>query len=81
MTLRLIPYPVMDGNADEAIRFYENALVATVVYRQSFGEMPTNPEFLLPEEAKQLCPHRAAELFPKSMNRYHKSCLHTAFER
>ncbi|WP_126425112.1 VOC family protein [Brevibacillus marinus] len=57
MTLRLIPYLVMDGNANEAIRFYEKALEATVMYRQSFGEMPANPDFPLPEEAKERVAH------------------------
>lgn len=57
MTVRLIPYLVMDGNAKEAIQFYEKALDAQVLFSQSFGEMPENPEFPLPEEAKDLVSH------------------------
>jgi PhnB protein len=57
MTLRLIPYLVMDGNAKEAIHFYKEALEAQVLFVQSFGEMPENPEFPLPAEAKELVSH------------------------
>jgi PhnB protein len=57
MTLRLAPYLVMNGNAKEAIQFYEKALDAKLLYYQTFGEMPENPEFPLPEEAKELVAH------------------------
>jgi PhnB protein len=57
MTVRLIPYLVMDGNAKEAIKFYETALDAQVLFSQSFGEMPENPEFPLPAEAKDRVGH------------------------
>ena len=57
MSLRLIPYLVMDGNAKEAIQFYQKALDAQVLFSQSFGEMPENPEFPLPAEAKDLVSH------------------------
>ncbi|WP_312471946.1 VOC family protein [Neobacillus sp.] len=57
MTLRLIPYLVMNGNAKEAIQFYGKALDAQVLFSQSFGEMPENPEFPLPSEAKDLVSH------------------------
>lgn len=57
MTVRLIPYLVMNGNAKEAIQFYQKALDAQVLFSQSFGEMPENPEFPLPAEAKDLVSH------------------------
>ncbi|MFD0048396.1 VOC family protein [Actinomycetes bacterium NPDC127524] len=57
MTLKLIPYLVMNGNAREAIDFYQKALNANVLFTQSFGEMPENPEFPLPEDAKNLVSH------------------------
>ena len=57
MTLRLIPYLVMNGNAKEAIQFYEKALGAQTLFSQSFGEMPENPEFPLPAEAKDRVSH------------------------
>lgn len=57
MALRLAPYLMMNGNAKEAIQFYEQALDAKVLFQQSFGEMPEKPEFPLPAEAKDLIGH------------------------
>lgn len=57
MTVRLIPYLVMDGNAKEAIQFYEKALEAQVHFIQTFGEMPENPEFPLPADAMERVSH------------------------
>lgn len=39
MSLRLIPCLVLNGTASEAIAFYEQALGAEVLYKQTFGEM------------------------------------------
>ncbi|RXT03634.1 VOC family protein [Ammoniphilus sp. CFH 90114] len=57
MTVRLNPYLVMNGNAKEAIEFYQKALGATVLGIQTFGEMPSNPNFPMPEEAKGRVAH------------------------
>lgn len=57
MTMRLSPYLMMNGNAKEAIEFYETALDAKLLFKQTFGEMPENPEFPLPEEAKNFISH------------------------
>ncbi|ACX63512.1 VOC family protein [Paenibacillus sp. Y412MC10] len=57
MTLRMNPYLVMDGNAKEAIQFYEKALDAQVVMVQTFGEMPANPDFPLPDSARDRISH------------------------
>ncbi|MFF2289465.1 VOC family protein [Peribacillus butanolivorans] len=57
MTMRLSPYLMMNGNAKEAIQFYEKALGAKVLFNQTFGEMPENPDFPIPEEAKELVSH------------------------
>jgi PhnB protein len=57
MTLRLTPYLVMDGNAKEAIQFYEKALDAKLLFYQTFGEMPENPEFPIPADAKERVAH------------------------
>jgi PhnB protein len=62
MTVRLIPYLVMNGNAKEAIQFYEKALDAQILFTQSFGEMPENPEFPLPESAKDLISHATIQV-------------------
>lgn len=57
MTLSLAPYLMMNGNAEEAIQFYEKALGAKVAFKQTFKEMPTDPDFPLPEAAKNLVSH------------------------
>ncbi|HBZ84054.1 MULTISPECIES: VOC family protein [Brevibacillus] len=62
MSLRLIPYLVLNGNASEAISFYEKVLGAQVLYKQTFGEMPENPEYPLPPEAKNLVGHATLQI-------------------
>lgn len=57
MTVKLTPYLMMNGNAKEAIQFYEKALEAQVLFSSTFGEMPENPEFPLPDSAKDLVSH------------------------
>ncbi|MGG0480587.1 VOC family protein [Priestia megaterium] len=51
MVLGIYPYLVMNGNGQEAVKFYEKALDAKVIGVQTFGEMPGNPEFPPPLEA------------------------------
>ncbi|WP_029420700.1 VOC family protein [Alicyclobacillus macrosporangiidus] len=62
MAVTLTPYLVMNGNASEAIAFYERALDAKVLFRQTFGEMPENPEFPLPAEAKNRISHATIQV-------------------
>lgn len=57
MALSLAPYLVMNGNAGEAIEFYEKTLGAQVAFKQTFSEMPENPKFPLPDAAKNLISH------------------------
>ncbi|PPQ49374.1 hypothetical protein C5G87_08425 [Paenibacillus peoriae] len=57
MSKRLIPYITMDGNAKEAIEFYEEALDAQLLFIQTFGEMPENPNFPIPAEVKERVGH------------------------
>ncbi|MDY8045546.1 VOC family protein [Paenibacillus polymyxa] len=57
MSKRLIPYITMDGNAKEAIEFYKEALDAQLLFIQTFGEMPENPDFPIPAEVKERVGH------------------------
>lgn len=57
MSKRLIPYITMDGNAKEAIEFYKEALEAQLLFIQTFGEMPENPDFPIPAEVKERVGH------------------------
>ncbi|WP_040949487.1 VOC family protein [Gorillibacterium massiliense] len=53
MTLQLTPQILLDGTADEAIRFYAETLDAKVVFKQTYGEGP-DP---VPEAAKARISH------------------------
>ncbi len=57
MAMRMNPYLVMNGNAREAIAFYENALGAKVIGVQTFGEMPADPNHPLPDGVKDRIMH------------------------
>ncbi len=50
----VIPYLVMDGNANEAISFYQEALNAEVIFKQTFGEMPENPDFIIADDVSSV---------------------------
>jgi PhnB protein len=52
----------MDGNASEAIQFYREALDAEVLYSQTFGEGPENPQFPVPDEAKNRIMHATVKV-------------------
>jgi len=70
--LKAIPFIMLDGNAAEAIQFYEEALGATVVFKQTFGESPGGEN--LSDEKKARLAHSvlrigdtelfAADIFP-----------------
>lgn len=57
MTLKMVPYLIMNGNAKEAVDFYQKALSAEMIGIQTFAEMPANPDFPLPEEARDRVSH------------------------
>lgn len=57
MILGINPYLVTNGDGQEAVKFYEHALDAKVVSLQTFGDMPENPEFKVPAEAKDRVLH------------------------
>lgn len=52
----------MDGNAAEAIQFYEEALGAIILHRDTFAVTPENPEFQLPPEAKDRIMHARLQI-------------------
>lgn len=51
------PYIITNGNGQEAVKFYEDALEAEVLELQTYADLPPNPEYPLPEEAKNLIVH------------------------
>ena len=57
MILGINPYLVLDGSGQEAVQFYKEALDAKVEVMQTFGDMPENPEYPIPAEAKERVLH------------------------
>jgi Uncharacterized protein conserved in bacteria len=57
MSIRLNPYLIFDGNAREAIHFYEKALGGQIAGIMSFGDMPSVSDHPVPEEARNLVMH------------------------
>jgi len=62
MATHLIPYLVMNGNGQEAIQFYQQALDAKVVFFQTFGDMPKSPDFSVPAEARDRVLHATLQI-------------------
>ncbi len=50
-------YINFNGNCREAVEYYTQVFGAEKAQLMTFGEMPPNPEFSLPEEAKNLIMH------------------------
>ncbi|UOY91586.1 VOC family protein [Ectobacillus sp. JY-23] len=57
MILGVNAYLVLNGNGQEAVKFYEYALDAKVESLQTFGQVPENPEYPIPAEAKERVLH------------------------
>lgn len=57
MTVRLNPYLVMNGNAKEAVAFYEKALNAKNMGVQTFADMPADPNHPVPDAIKDRVLH------------------------
>ncbi|OBZ10679.1 hypothetical protein A8L34_19060 [Bacillus sp. FJAT-27264] len=57
MSFQLIPYIMLNGQAKEAIQFYEQALGAQLLFKQTFGEGPQNPDSPLKAEDAALVAH------------------------
>lgn len=50
-------YLNFNGNCREAVEYYAQVFGTEIPKMMSFGEMPPNPEYPLPEEAKHLIMH------------------------
>ncbi|KWX78506.1 VOC family protein [Paenibacillus jilunlii] len=57
MTLQLNPFILLDGNAQQAIEFYQEVLGAKLLFKQTAGEGPQNPDAPMSEEAKARIAH------------------------
>lgn len=55
-------YVNFPGNCREAVEFYAS-IFKVKPYFMTFGEMPPDPDFAVPEEAKNLVMHASIQLF------------------
>lgn len=56
MTLKLTPYISLEGRAEEAIKFYVQAIGAEVLFMTTYGEMPDMPSTFT-DDMKSLVAH------------------------
>lgn len=62
MIIGINPYIITDGNGQEAVRFYEHALDATVHGIQTFADLPADPQMQIPDDAKDRVMHAHLEV-------------------
>ncbi|MFC5650977.1 VOC family protein [Paenibacillus solisilvae] len=62
MALQLTPFIMLDGSAEEAIRFYEEALHGKLVFKQTFGEGPEDHDNPLPAHTKDRIAHSVLKI-------------------
>lgn len=67
MTVQLTTFLWMDGNAKEAIEFYKEALDASVLFVQTYGDAPEDPKFSLPANMKDLVAHAVVKIEESSI--------------
>ena len=54
MIKALLPYLVTNGNGQEVLSFYKQALDAEILHLQTFGDLSDNPENPMPKENNHL---------------------------
>jgi len=57
MSIRMNPYLIFDGNAREAVSFYEKALGGQVTGIMTYGDLPEDPGHPMPEAMKSRVMH------------------------
>ncbi|MEF2966399.1 glyoxalase/bleomycin resistance/extradiol dioxygenase family protein [Paenibacillus sp. M1] len=62
MKMILTPFLLIDGDAAEAIAFYERVLGAKVLFKQTFGEMPNPPAELLSGPDRERIAHSVLKI-------------------
>lgn len=55
--MKFKPYFVFNGNTRQAVEFYQDAFGAEAPTIMTFADGPQNPEYPMPEEAKNLIMH------------------------
>ncbi len=57
------PYFMFDGNCGDAITFYEKVFETKALQLQKMGDLPPNPNFPVPEEAKNNIVHCLMDIY------------------
>lgn len=57
MSISLNPYLIFNGNAKDAVYFYEKALGGKVIGIMTFGDMPEDPNYPLTDDMKNRVMH------------------------
>lgn len=60
--MKLSPYLQLNGNAREAVEFYEKVFDVKSQGILTFGDLPANPDFPLPENATNLVAHASLDI-------------------
>lgn len=60
--MSIIPYLIFNGNCREAIEYYAEVFQTETPEISTFGDMPEDPEFKVPEEAKKLVLHAELQI-------------------
>lgn len=62
MSMVLTPYLMLNGNAAEAIAFYERVLDAKVIFKQTFGDIPNLPEEIVQRTKRDQIAHAVLKI-------------------
>jgi PhnB protein len=62
VSLQLIPYILMNGKAKEAIEYYQEALNANVIFKQTIGEGPKEEASKFKENELDLIAHSVLKI-------------------
>jgi len=60
-------YLIFNGNCREAVSFYEKVFDTDKAEIMTFGDSPQNPNYQLPEEAKDLVMHTRLSIFDSTV--------------
>ncbi|WP_334074622.1 MULTISPECIES: VOC family protein [Paenibacillus] len=62
MSFQVTPFIMLNGQAEEAIRFYETALGAKTLFKQTYGEAPDASANPLPAEFRNRLAHSVLKI-------------------
>ncbi|GGB61603.1 VOC family protein [Fictibacillus barbaricus] len=62
MSLQLSPYLLMNGKAEEAIRYYEKVLGAELLFKQTIGEGPEEERVKFKESEQKYLAHAVIQI-------------------